>query len=109
MEIFASQGAPPVSTTPAANFSTSFASVVDTGGNYDCSVIETLVENKIAIVVLTPWQMYTVIICKNNILQRRTGTERLTKTGGMTKCSWNCEIVHWNPKIMSFKVFECPT
>jgi hypothetical protein len=42
-EIFASQGAPPVSTTPVANlppvsatpvanFSTSFASVVDTGG-----------------------------------------------------------------------------
>jgi hypothetical protein len=43
-EIFASQGAPPVSTTPvanfpplsatpAANFYTIFASVVDTGGN----------------------------------------------------------------------------
>jgi hypothetical protein len=43
-EIFASKGAPPVSTTlvanlppvsatPAANFATSFASVVDTGGN----------------------------------------------------------------------------
>jgi hypothetical protein len=31
-EIFASQGAPPVSTTPAANFSTIFANVVDTGG-----------------------------------------------------------------------------
>jgi hypothetical protein len=31
-EIFASQSAPPVSTTPAANFATSFASVVDTGG-----------------------------------------------------------------------------
>jgi hypothetical protein len=31
-EIFASQGAPPVSTTPAANISTSFPSVVDTGG-----------------------------------------------------------------------------
>jgi hypothetical protein len=31
-EIFASQGAPPVSTTPSANFATSFASVVDTGG-----------------------------------------------------------------------------
>jgi hypothetical protein len=45
MEIFASQGAPPVSmtpaanlppvsTTPAANFSTSFASVFDTGGKF---------------------------------------------------------------------------
>jgi hypothetical protein len=43
-EIFASQGAPPVSTTPvanllvsttpAANFATSFASVVDTGGKF---------------------------------------------------------------------------
>jgi hypothetical protein len=31
-EIFASQGAPPVSATPAANFYTIFASVVDTGG-----------------------------------------------------------------------------
>jgi hypothetical protein len=31
-EIFASQGAPPVSATPVANFSTIFASVVDTGG-----------------------------------------------------------------------------
>jgi hypothetical protein len=31
-EIFASQGAPPVSTTSAENFVTSFASVVDTGG-----------------------------------------------------------------------------
>jgi hypothetical protein len=30
-EIFVIQGAPPVSTTPAANFSTSFASLVDTG------------------------------------------------------------------------------
>ncbi len=29
-EIFSSQGAPPVSTTPAANFSTNFASFVDT-------------------------------------------------------------------------------
>jgi hypothetical protein len=44
-EIFASQGAPPVSTTPVANlppvsatpvanFSSIFASVVDTGGKY---------------------------------------------------------------------------
>ncbi len=32
-EIFASQGAPPVSTTPVANFSTIFASVVDTAAN----------------------------------------------------------------------------
>jgi hypothetical protein len=31
VEIFASQGAPPVSTTPVENFATSFASVVDTG------------------------------------------------------------------------------
>jgi hypothetical protein len=31
-EIIASQGAPLVSTTPAANFSTNFASVVDTSG-----------------------------------------------------------------------------
>jgi hypothetical protein len=32
-KIYASQGAPPVSTTPAANFATSFPCVVDTGGN----------------------------------------------------------------------------
>ncbi len=37
-EIFASQGAPPVSTTPVANFSTIFASVVDTGGKFASSV-----------------------------------------------------------------------
>jgi hypothetical protein len=39
MEIFASQGAPPVSTTPvatklAANFATSSTSVVDTGDKF---------------------------------------------------------------------------
>jgi hypothetical protein len=33
-EIFVTQGAPPVSTTPVANFSTIFASVVDTGGKF---------------------------------------------------------------------------
>jgi hypothetical protein len=33
-EIFASQDAPKVSTTPVANFATSFASVVDTGGKF---------------------------------------------------------------------------
>jgi hypothetical protein len=32
-EIFASQGAPPVSTIPEENFSTTFASIVDTGGS----------------------------------------------------------------------------
>ncbi len=32
MEIFARKGAPPVSMTPGANFATSFASVIDTGG-----------------------------------------------------------------------------
>jgi hypothetical protein len=35
---FANQGAPPASTTPAANFSTSFPSVVDTGGKFATSV-----------------------------------------------------------------------
>jgi hypothetical protein len=34
----ASQGAPPVSTTPAANFATSFTSVVDTGGKFSTGV-----------------------------------------------------------------------
>jgi hypothetical protein len=32
---------PPVSTTPAANFSTSFASVVDTGGKFATGVNDT--------------------------------------------------------------------
>ncbi len=40
-EIIASQGAPPVSTTPAANFSTNFASVVDTGGKFATGVNDT--------------------------------------------------------------------
>ncbi len=38
VEIFASQGAPPVSTTLVANFSTIFASVVDTGGKFATGV-----------------------------------------------------------------------
>ncbi len=37
-EIFASQGAPPVSTTPVANISTIFASVVDIGGKFASGV-----------------------------------------------------------------------
>ncbi len=40
-EIFASQSAPPVSMTPAANFATSFASVVDTGGKFATGVNDT--------------------------------------------------------------------
>jgi hypothetical protein len=50
-EILASQGAPPVSTTPVANlppvsttpvaFSTIFASVVDTGGKFATGVNDT--------------------------------------------------------------------
>jgi hypothetical protein len=40
-EIFASQGAPPVSTTPAANFYTIFAIVVDTGGKFATGVNDT--------------------------------------------------------------------
>ena len=40
-EIFASQGAPPVSATPVANFSTIFASVVDTGGKFATGVNDT--------------------------------------------------------------------
>jgi hypothetical protein len=39
-EIFASQGAPPVSTTPVANYSTIFASV-DTGGKFATGVNDT--------------------------------------------------------------------
>jgi hypothetical protein len=34
VEIFSSQGAPPVSTTPVANFATSSVSVIDTGGKF---------------------------------------------------------------------------
>jgi hypothetical protein len=40
-EIFASQGAPAVSKTPVANFSTIFASVVDTGGKFATGVKDT--------------------------------------------------------------------
>ncbi len=40
-EKFASQGAPPVSATPVANFSTIFASVVDTGGKFANGVNDT--------------------------------------------------------------------
>jgi hypothetical protein len=40
-KIFAIQGAPPVSTTLAANFATSFASIVDTGGKFTTGVNDT--------------------------------------------------------------------
>jgi hypothetical protein len=40
-EIFASQSAPPVSTTPLANFATSFACVVDTGGRFATGINDT--------------------------------------------------------------------
>jgi hypothetical protein len=40
-EIFASQGAPPVSATPVANLSTIFASVVDTDGKFAAVVNDT--------------------------------------------------------------------
>jgi hypothetical protein len=39
--LFASQDEPPVSTTPAANFANSFASVVDIGGKFSTGVIDT--------------------------------------------------------------------
>jgi hypothetical protein len=41
VEIFGSQGAPLVSTTPVANFANSFASVVDTGGKFAICVNDT--------------------------------------------------------------------
>jgi hypothetical protein len=41
LEIFSSQGAPPLSTTPVANFSTIFASVVDNGGKFATGVNDT--------------------------------------------------------------------
>jgi hypothetical protein len=41
VEIFASQCLPPVSTTPVANFATSFPSVVDTGGKFATGVNDT--------------------------------------------------------------------
>jgi hypothetical protein len=40
-EIFASEGAPLVSTTPGANFATRTAGVVDTGGKFATSVNDT--------------------------------------------------------------------
>jgi hypothetical protein len=42
-EIFACQGASPVSTTPVANFSSIFASVVDTGGKFATGVVDTII------------------------------------------------------------------
>jgi hypothetical protein len=39
--VFASQGAPLVSTTPVANFATSFASVVDTGVKFSTGINDT--------------------------------------------------------------------
>jgi hypothetical protein len=42
VEIFPSEGAPLVSTTLAANFATSFASVVDTGGKFATGVNDTV-------------------------------------------------------------------
>jgi hypothetical protein len=41
VEIFASQGAPPVSTTPVANFATISPRVVDTGGKFATGVNDT--------------------------------------------------------------------
>ncbi len=41
VEIFASQGAPPVSSTSVANFATISASVVDTGGKFATGVNDT--------------------------------------------------------------------
>jgi hypothetical protein len=51
-EIFACQGAPPVSTTPVANFSTIFASVVDTGGKFATGVND--IGGKLPPALLTP-------------------------------------------------------
>jgi hypothetical protein len=57
-EIFASQGAPLVSTTPVANFATSFASVVDNGGEQweqvsDCRQLKINLKKKKFIYMLT--------------------------------------------------------
>jgi hypothetical protein len=53
-EIFTSQGAPLVSTTPVANFATCFASVVDTGGKFATSVNDTVENNGNNIRLLRP-------------------------------------------------------
>jgi hypothetical protein len=52
VEIFLSQGAPPVSTTPAANFATSTAGVVDTIGKFVDDVNNT--GDKLPAVSMTP-------------------------------------------------------
>jgi hypothetical protein len=41
VEIFTSQGAPPVSTTLAVNFATGTVGVVDTGGTFSTGVNDT--------------------------------------------------------------------
>jgi hypothetical protein len=51
-EIFASQSAPPVSTTPAANFAISFACVVDTGGKF--ATVSMTPSANLPLVSLTP-------------------------------------------------------
>jgi hypothetical protein len=48
---------PPVSATPAANFATSFASVVDTGGKFATGVNDTAAAN------LPPVSTTPVAIC----------------------------------------------
>jgi hypothetical protein len=52
LEIFASQGAPPVSMTLAANFATSSAGVVDTGGKM--TLVSTTPAANLAPVSMTP-------------------------------------------------------
>jgi hypothetical protein len=85
VEIFASQGAPPVSTTPAANlplvsttpvanFANSLASVVDTGGKFrrqnmktiaGCRILKVKLKAKIYIYV-----NFTTQRCPNKIIKK---------------------------------------
>ncbi len=75
-EIFASQGAPPVSMTLAANFATSSAGVVDTGGKL--TLVSTTPAANLAPVPMTPvgtmgtisdwgtWRKKFIYICANS-------------------------------------------
>jgi hypothetical protein len=56
-EIFASQGAPPVSTTPVANFATSCPCAVDTGGKFATGVNDA--GGKLPPVSATPAEKFT--------------------------------------------------
>jgi hypothetical protein len=108
-EIFASQGAPQVSMTPAATFAPSFASVIDTGGkfatgvndtggNFAAGVNDTLKrtgrQKLIYMLILLPkgvqrwqrWQRWQTFGCKDlREFSKKFGTALTVKSGAWGK------------------------